>query len=62
MIAIVLLHYASCLVDIIICRGSYMRAHVLMNLLDSFRKRNKILGKPRILSLFLNLFNKFNNT
>ena len=28
----------------------------------SLRKRDKMLGKPRILSLFLNSFNKFNNT
>ena len=29
-----------------------MSAHVLLNLLDSLRKRDKILGKPHILSLF----------
>ena len=28
----------------------------------SLRKRNKMLGKPRILSLFPKSFNKFNNT
>ena len=33
-------------------RGSYMSAHVLLNLLNSLRKRDKMLGKPRILSLF----------
>ena len=43
-------------------RGSTMSAHVLLNLLNKSRKRDKMLGKPRILSLFLNLFNKFNNT
>ena len=32
-----------------------MSAHVLLNLLNE-------LGKPRILSLFRNEFNKFNNT
>ena len=32
-----------------------MSAHVLLNLLNE-------LGKPRILSLFRNKFNKFNNT
>ena len=39
-----------------------MSAHVLLNLLNSLRKRDKMLGKPRILSLFPNSFNKFNNT
>ena len=39
-----------------------MSAHVLLNLLNKLRKRDKMLRKPRILSLFLNLFNKFNNT
>ena len=32
-----------------------MSAHVLLNSLNK-------LGKPRILSLFRNAFNKFNNT
>ena len=39
-----------------------MSTDVLLNLLKSLRKRDKMLGKPRILSLFPNLFNKFNNT
>ena len=39
-----------------------MSAHVLLNLLNSLRKRDKMLGKPRILSPFPNSFNKFNNT
>ena len=39
-----------------------MSAHVLLNLLNSLRKRDKMLGNPCILSLFPNLFNKFNNT
>ena len=39
-----------------------MSAFVLLNLLNSLRKRDKMLGKPRILSLFRNEFNKFNNT
>ena len=43
-------------------RGSYMSAHVLLNLLNELRKRDKMRGKPRILSLFRNEFNKFNNT
>ena len=43
-------------------RGSYMSAHVLLNLLNNLRKRDKMRGIPRILSLFYNKFNKFNNT
>ena len=39
-----------------------MIAHVLLNLLNSLRKSNKMLSKPRILSIFPNSFNKFNNT
>ena len=39
-----------------------MSAHVLLNLLHSLRKRDKMLGLPSILSLFRNEFNKFNNT
>ena len=43
-------------------RGSYMSAHVLLNLLNKLGKRDKMRGLPRILSLFRNEFNKFNNT
>ena len=43
-------------------RGSYMSAHVLLNLLNEFGKRDKMRGLPSILSLFRNEFNKFNNT
>ena len=51
-------------------RGSYMSAHVLLNLINELGKRDKMrglpsilsLGNPRILSLFCNEFNKFNNT
>ena len=39
-----------------------MSAHVLLNLLNRFGKRDKMRGLPRILSLFRNKFNKFNNT
>ena len=42
--------------------GSYMSAHVLLNLLNELGKRDKIRGLPSILSLFRNEFNKFNNT
>ena len=39
-----------------------MSAHVLMNLLNQYGKRDQMRGLPRILSLFSNGFNKFNNT
>ena len=42
-------------------RGSYMSAHVLLNLLNKLGKRDKMRGLPSILSLFRNEFNKFNN-
>ena len=41
---------------------STIRAFVLLNWLNSLRKRDKMLGKPRILSIFPNLINKFNAT
>ena len=43
-------------------RGSYMSAHVLLNLLNELWKKDKMRGLPSILSLFRNEFNKFNNT
>ena len=43
-------------------RGSYMSAHVLLNLLNELGKRDKKRGLPSILSLFRNEFNKFNKT
>ena len=43
-------------------RGSYMSAHVLLNLLNELGKRDKMRGLPSISSLFRNEFNKFNNT
>ena len=43
-------------------RGSYMSAHVLLNLLNELGKRDKMRGLPSILSLFPKEFNKFNNT
>ena len=48
--------------NVIIKRGSYMSAHVLLNLLNELRKRDKMRGLPSILSLFRNEFNKFNKT
>ena len=43
-------------------RGSYTSTNVLLNLLKELRKRDKMRGWSSILSLFLNKFNKFNNT
>ena len=43
-------------------RGSYMSDHVLINLLNELRKRDKMRGLPSIISLFRNEFNKFNKT
>ena len=39
-------------------RGSYMSAHVLLNLLNELGKRDKMRGLPSILFLFRNEFNK----
>ena len=43
-------------------RGSYISAHVLLDLLNKFGKGDKIRGLPSILLLFRNEFNKSNNT
>ena len=43
-------------------KGSYISAHVLLNLLNELGKRDTMRGLPSILSLFPNSFNKFNNT
>ena len=39
-----------------------MSAHVLLNLLNELRKRDKMIGLPSILSLFRNEFFQFHNT
>ena len=39
-----------------------MSAHVLLNLLNEFGKRDNMRGLPSILSLFRDEFDKFNNT
>ena len=39
-----------------------MSAHVLLNLLNEFRKRDKMRGLPSILSFFRNEFYESNNT
>ena len=46
----------------ILNRGSYLSAHVLLNLLNVLAKSNKMQGWSCILSLFCNEFNKFNYT
>ena len=43
-------------------RGSYISSHVLLNILNSLGKSDKMQGLPSNLSLFRNEFNKFNNT
>ena len=43
-------------------RGSYMSAHVLLNLLNELGKRDKMRGLPSIWSLFRNELNNFNKT
>ena len=60
-----LLIYISTYVALAFCavyRGSYMSAHVLLNLLNDLGKRDKMQGLRSSLSLFRNKFNKFNNT
>ena len=42
--------------------GSYMSAHVLLNLLNDLGKIDKMLGLLSNLVLFPNEFNKSNNT
>ena len=39
-----------------------MSAHVLLNVFKELGKRDKMRGLPSILSLFRDVFNKFNNT
>ena len=46
----------------IIHGGTYLSAHVLLNLSNELGKRDKMRGLSSILSLIRNKFNKFNNT
>ena len=39
-----------------------MSSHVILNLLNALMKSDKMRGLPSILSLFRNVFNKFNIT
>ena len=57
-VSLVALTFEICL----LYRGSYMSAHVLLNLLNELGKIGKMRGLPSILSLFRNEFKKFNNT
>ena len=43
-------------------RGSYMSAHVLLNLLNELGIRDEMRGLLSILSRFCNKFNKLNKT
>ena len=43
-------------------KGSYINAHVLLKFLNELGKRDKMRGLSRVLSLFRNDFNQFNNT
>ena len=47
---------------LLLYRGSYMSAHVLLSLLNKLGKRDKMRGLPSILFLFRNEFNTFNDT
>ena len=42
--------------------GSYRSAHILLNLLNKLRKRDKMPGFPSILSLFKQLVSKLVNS
>ena len=46
----------------LINKGSYMSAHVLLNLLNELGKRDKMRGLSSILSLFRKEFTKFIKT
>ena len=43
-------------------RGSYMSARVFTELPNELGKRDRIRGMPRMISLFRNAFNRFENT
>ena len=54
--------YSRIINNVLLHRGSYMSAHVLLTLLNELGKRDEMRGLPSILSIFHNKFNKFNNT
>ena len=53
---------AFCIVADGIHRGSYMSAHILLNLLNELGKKMRCKALLNILSVFPNEFNKFSNT
>ena len=46
--------------DVLLNRGYYVSAHVLLNLLSELGNRDKMRGLPSSLLLFRKEFNKFN--
>ena len=46
----------------ILNKECYQSVHVSLNILNKLRKRNKLRGLLKIVSLFQQDFNKFNNT
>ena len=52
-------YYTLCISFFTLHRGSYRRAHVLLNLLNESGKKDKMLGFPSVLSFFRNKFNRF---
>ena len=61
----ILIRLSSCLGSsglLMIHGGSYISAHVLLNLLNELRKRDEMRGLSSILSFFHITSNKFNNT
>ena len=57
--------YEKCLFDRLkrnVNRGSYVSAHVLLNLLNKLMKRDKMRNLPSILSIFCNKFHNLGNT
>ena len=59
---LILLQLYGTIYCVLLNRGSYMSAYVLLNLLNELGKRDKMRGLTSILSLFRNEFNKFKNT
>ena len=54
--------YNMLIVVLYIHPGSYISAHVLLNLLNELGKKIRCEALPRILSVFPKEFNKFSNT
>ena len=56
------LDFMSVSLFVSVVRGSYMSAHVLFNLLNELRKKDKMRGLQNIYLFFGKKFNKFNIT